>query len=178
LEQLVARGSVARDELITFTRPFLTRLARQVLAGLRETGVIDVDDLVQEAWPSVLRLIDQFASPRRPPVTWAAAVRRNVLRDLGRVEHKLAGVSHRVWQIRRWLDCHPEVTDPGQVVRIMSIERELLRPRDRVSGAKSRDATQDRECSPTSFVSERLVRRAWRIPSTLPLDVLVDWEVA
>jgi DNA-directed RNA polymerase specialized sigma24 family protein len=172
LEARVAQHDRARDELIAFTRPFLVQLARTVRTGMREPGAVDVEDLVQEAWPSVLRLIDQFASPRRPPTTWAAAVRRNVLRDLGRVEPKIVGVSYQVWQIRRWLDRHPDIVEPRDVVRRITIERRLRRTNRSANGSTIRDPKL------SDAVSERLVRQAQLIPRIVPLDAALRHGVA
>jgi DNA-directed RNA polymerase specialized sigma24 family protein len=175
LQALVAQRDRARDELITFTRPFLVQLARRVRPGMREAAAVDVDDLVQEAWPSVLRLIEQFGSPRRPPTTWAAAVRRNVLRDLGRVEPKIVGVSYQVWQIRRWLDRHPNIVEPRQVAHHMTIEhqqRDLARPGSTLPDSKLVDVAA------RVVVSERLVRQAQLIPSIVPLDAALKHAVA
>jgi DNA-directed RNA polymerase specialized sigma24 family protein len=177
LQARVAQRDRARDELIAFTRPFLVQLARRVRTGMREAGAVDVDDLVQEAWPSVLRLIDQFGSPRRPPTTWAAAVRRNVLRDLGRVEPKIVGVSYQVWQIRRWLDRHPDIVEPRQVAHHMTIERQLRRI-DRAESGSTMRGPKLIDVADRVVVSERLVRQAQLIPRIVPLDAALIDSVA
>jgi hypothetical protein len=143
-----------------------------VLTGMREAGAVDVEDLVQEAWPSVLRLIDQFGSPRRPRTTWAGAVRRNVLRDLGRVEPKIVGVSYQVWQIRRWMDRHPDVVEPRDIAHHMAIERHFRRMNSAEIGPTVRDPKL------IDTVSERLVRQAQFIPRIISLDVALKHGVA
>jgi DNA-directed RNA polymerase specialized sigma24 family protein len=149
-----------------------------VRPAIREVQAVDIDDLVQEAWPAVLRLIDLFASPKRPNATWADAVKRNAMRYLYRVEHKLVGVSERVWRIRRWLDRHPETVEPGTVVRRMALERQGQRRTFGTALSSSDKLGYLVRQSPHPLVSKRLVRLAQKIPQTVPLDVLREPEAS
>jgi hypothetical protein len=144
---------------------------------MRVTQAVDIEDLVQEAWPSVLRLMDQFASPRRPPITWAAAVKRNVLRDLNRVEPKLAGVSFRVWQIRRWLDQHPDVAGPELVRDLIVADYASAQTPTVKQVWGSGKVGPNGKNGDRHFMSERLVRLAMTIPNIVPLDVLVERQL-
>jgi DNA-directed RNA polymerase specialized sigma24 family protein len=177
LQALVAQRARALDDLIAFTRPFLVQLARRVRSGMREAGALDLDDLVQEAWPAVLRLIDQFGSPRRPPTTWATAVKRNVLRDLGRVKPKFVGVSYQVWQIRRWLDRHPNIVEPREVAHRMTVEHQSRRQYTTATESPMADHVHE---GPEArlVVSERLIRQAQLIPSMVPLNAALKLNVA
>jgi DNA-directed RNA polymerase specialized sigma24 family protein len=162
----------SRDELIGFTHPFLVRMGRRVHAGMRESTTVDIDDLVQESWPAVLRHIDLFASPRRPAIKWAHAIKRNVCRDMNRVEHKLLGVSEQVWQIRRWLDQHPDAQDPEEVALRMGIERQQ-RGKQLSLGSFGRDQTRQSGGSGAQpFISHELVSQALGIPNIVRLHNL------
>jgi hypothetical protein len=100
--------------------------------------------------------------------TWAQAVKRNVLRDLSRVEHKIVGVSEQVWQIRRWLDRHPGMRDPREIAEGIVGERQ----RGRSSSIQARlgveHALQMGGVRP--LVSCELVRQALAIPEIIRLE--------
>jgi hypothetical protein len=86
-------------------------------------------------------------------------------------------VSYQVWQIRRWLDRHPNIVEPRDVAHRMTIEHQLRR--SDISGTGPTMAGPKLPDAPAkAVVSERLVRQAQLIPTMVPLDTVVQHSVA
>ena len=116
------RDRVARDEILHLTDGLLHRVVSHVHMGF--TNLVDADDAYQLAVIELMRLIDRFASPDRPRVSWSRYVSLYTNRAVVRALEQERRIGRPERAMGRLLEERPDLV--GAPVSQLRIELEKM----------------------------------------------------